>query len=959
MVVRKVKHIYNKYKPRRGEKITATQVLALGGLGLLALAAVGFVTLVLMIIVLSISLPNVHDLDKLTDAQSTTIYDREGNVLYVKHGGENRQYVAYDKMSQSIIDATVAIEDDNYWNHPGFDPIGIMRAFVNNLTGGSQQGGSTITQQYIKNAFLSSERTYTRKLKELILAVQLEQAYDKEQILELYLNKIPYGNNAYGTEKAAQIYFDKHALDLTLAESALLASLPKAPSYYNPYGENKFSNLTKPFSEDELRWRTIRTETDLHPNEISRGLIGQQVTIDDDSSIYIQGRSDLVLKAMLKNDLITEKEKDDALFTIQEIEFKEYRESISHPHFVFHVLSQVEEKYGQEIVEQGGLKIYTTIDPRLQSIAETAVEEGAARNEERYNAKNAALVSIDPKTGEILAMVGSKDYFSEDIDGAVNITTQYRQPGSSFKPFVYAQAFYSRYAPGSIIFDAETRFGASAFPKNYDGNFMGPMPIRKALGLSRNIPAIKAYYLAGGQEPIIELSEKMGIEFLNKDIDFGWPLALGTAEVRPLDIVSGFGVFANNGVRHEPVSILKIENADGETLEEWQAEEDGEEVLDPQIAYLINNILSDTSVRIGENLTISGKVNAAKTGTSNRKLSANDYRPHDLWTIGYTPSLVAGVWAGNNKAEDGNLTALAEGYSAAGPIWKQYMTEALAEVPSEDFPVPEGIKQVTVASASGLLPGPNTPEDQQVLEVFASFSVPTDVDNSYLTAEVDTRNGQLSNKYCPDDFVENKSFVNFQPIADYEEWKIGIDKWVETALEDGVEGINFGPNAVIAMPPTKESDLCREEYLDAKPEVRIVSPRDGKQFEKGSRFDVEIKVDSEGKVDWVEYYMDGSFQYKTADSPYTGKIRLPLGELSGEHKILVKVYNIFGYNGEDTITIKTDSKTSSTDSFSDWKEAEEEEELEEELDAIIEEIIEESDPTTLEEELSPDLRATI
>jgi penicillin-binding protein 1A len=905
MVVRKVKNFYHKYKPKKGEQITAVQILAMGALAVLGLIAIGFISGVILIVAASVGLPNIHDLDKLTDAQSTTIYDREGNVLYVKHGGENRQYIEYDKMSQGIIDATVAIEDENYWNHPGFDPIGITRAFVNNLTGGSRQGGSTITQQYIKNAFLTNEVSYTRKIKELILAIQLEQAYDKEKILELYLNKIPYGNNAYGIEKAAQIYFDKHAIDLDVAEAAILASLPKAPSYYNPYGEHRYSSLTKPFSEEELRWRTIRDESDLSTSEINRGLIGQDVKIDDDTSIYIQGRSDIVLKAMVKNGYISENEKDDALEVIHNIGFNEYKESILHPHFVFYVLGQVEEKYGKEIVEQGGLKVYTTIDPRLQEIAEKAVEEGAAGNEEKYNAKNAALVSIDPKTGEILAMVGSKDYFAEDIDGAVNITTQYRQPGSSFKPFVYAQAFYNRYAPGSVIFDVETRFGASAFPKNFDGKFMGPMPIRKALGLSRNIPAIKAYYLAGEQEPIIELTQKMGITYLNTDVDFGWPLALGAAEVRPLDMVSAFGVFADTGVRHEPVSILKIENSDGEILEEWQPDE-GKEVLDPQIAYLINNILSDTSVRIGENMTIPGKVNAAKTGTSSRKLPNGQYLPHDLWTVGYTPSLVTGVWAGNNKDSDGDLSAYAEGYSAAAPIWKQYMTEALSETPSEEFPVPEGIKQVTVAAASGRLPGPDTPEDQQVLEVFASFSVPTEVDNSYMTAKVDTRNGFLANEYCPEEFVQEKSFVNFQPIADFEEWKVGIDRWVESMKEKGGEGIQFGPNTVISVPPATESDLCRKEYLDAKPEVEIISPRNNSTVASGSRLDIEIKIESEGVIDYVEFYMDGNFQYKAAEIPYTGKIRLPLGEKSGTHEIRVKAFNIFGYSGEDTITVKTD-----------------------------------------------------
>lgn len=897
-----------KYTPRQGEKMTLSQILAWIGVILVGLFIIGFASLIILIAVVSIGLPNIHDLDKLAVSESTTIYDREGNVLYVKHGGENRQYVPFDQISEHVTNATVSVEDEAYWEHPGFDPFGIARAFINNVFRlGPQQGGSTITQQYIKNAFLSSERTYTRKIKELILAIQLEQAYDKEKILELYLNKIPYGNNAYGIEKAAQVYFDKHASDLDLAESAILSALPKAPSYYNPYGPNKFTELTKQFTEEELDWRTINSESGLKQNEISRGLIGQDIALGENKSVYVQGRTDMVLKAMAKNGYITETEKSDALTRIQEIEFNEYKDSIKYPHFVFHIINQVEEKYGKEIVEQGGLKIYTTIDPNLQEIAEVAIEEGAERNTEKYNAKNASLVAIDPTTGEILAMVGSKDYFAEDIDGAVNVSTQYRQPGSSFKPFVYAQAFYNRYAPASVIFDAETRFGASAFPKNFDGKFMGPMQIRKALGNSRNLPAIKAYFLAGEQEPIIELGERMGLDFLDKDRDFGWPLGLGAAEVRQLDLVSAFGVFANTGVRHEPVSILKIENSKGELLEEWQPSE-GEEVLDPQVAYLINNILSDTSVRLGENLTVSGHTNAAKTGTSNRKLANDKYLPHDLWTIGYTPSLVAGVWAGNNKAEDGELSAYAEGYSAAAPIWKKFMTESLKNRPSEKFPVPEGIKQVVVSTSSGKLPGPNTPEDQQKMEVFASFSVPTEVDDSYSEAEIDTRNNKLANEYCPEEYTKSISFVNFQAIAPYEEWEIGAQKWIEASIEKG--DLDFGPNVMIGAPALVESDLCTKEHFNSRPEIEIRDPKDKDELKVESRPQVTVKITSKNKIEKVEYYLDGTLQYTTKESPYTGKIRLPMGETYGQHTITAKAFDIYGYSEEDSINIVTSKNPS-------------------------------------------------
>lgn len=897
-------------------KPTAKEILIWLGIGILGLIISGIVGLTVLIAIVSIGLPDIHDLDKLYVAQSTTIYDREGNILYVKYGGENRQYVSYEQMSKDLVNATVAIEDDQYWNHSGFDMIGITRALVNNVIGGSQQGGSTITQQYIKNAFLSSEKTYTRKLKELILAVQLEQAYDKEKILELYLNKIPYGNNAYGVEKASQGYFGKSAKELDLAEATVLASLPKAPTYYNPYGQHKYSELTIELHPDEIKYRNIQHESDLNDNEFLRGLIGKTTVLDQEHSVYIQGRTDLVLKSMNKNGYITEKEMEEALEKLQKIEFKEYREKISTPHFVFYVLDELEKKYGKEIVEQGGLNVYTTLDPKMQEIAETAIEEGVAKNAEKYNAKNGSLIALDPKTGEIMAMVGSKDYFADDIDGAVNITTQYRQPGSSFKPIVYAQAFYNRYAPGSIVFDVETRFGASAYPKNYDGTFTGPISVRKALAQSRNIPAIKAYFLAGEQEQIINLSQKMGIDFLDTDRDFGWPLALGTAEVRPLDIASAFGVFANNGVRHEPLAIIKVQNAQGEILEEFDAEKNkGEEVLDPQIAYLISDILSDPSVSLGEFVSVAGHDAAAKTGTSNRKLSGNQYLPHDLWTIGYTPNLVTAVWAGNNKAEDGNLAASASGYTASAPIWKKFMTEALENSPPVAFEVPDGITEVQVSKYTGLLPGPNTPEDQIISEKFASFSVPTEIDDSYVLATVDDRNNKLATEFCPEEFTKEKSFLSIHDIAPIPEWEEGAQKWMAENM-----GEEFG-DTIMGAPPTTESELCTEERYKEKPEVEITSPKTSDKILNGSNITVEVKIKSKNKTDKVEYYLNDQFKYTAEDSPYEGIIRLPKNEFGKQHyKITVKAIDMFGYTGEDTVRITTandDDDSPKTDATDD------------------------------------------
>ncbi|MBU1703668.1 transglycosylase domain-containing protein, partial [Patescibacteria group bacterium] len=766
-------------------------------------------------------------------------------------------------------------------------------------------GGSTITQQYVKNAFLSPEKTYTRKLKELILAIRLEQEFDKQKILELYLNKIPYGNNAYGIEKAAQIYFGTHAKDLTITQAAVLASLPQAPSYYNPYGQHRYSELTRTLDSAEIAARNIHSESNLKDNEFDRGLIGKNTMLDEEHSIYIQGRTDLVLKAMEKEGYITSAEKEESLKELRTIEFNKYQETIKAPHFVFYILSQLEDKYGKEIVEQGGLKVYTTLDPKLQEAATQAVEEVGATNTENYNVKNSALVSLDPKTGEILAMVGSKDYFSQDIDGAVNIVTQYRQPGSSFKPIVYAQAFYNRYAPASVIFDVKTRFGDD-WPNNYDGKFLGPISIRRALGQSRNIPAIKTFFLAGEQGPIIELAQRMGLHFLDPDREYGSSLALGTAETRPLDMATAFGVFASGGILHEPVGIIKVENSAGDLLEENKPDE-GKEVLDPQIAYLINNILSDKSVGLGENLVIPGQVTAAKTGTSNIRKDDKP-RPWDLWTIGYTPGIVTAVWSGNNSSKDGYPAQNASGYSNSAPIWKKFMTAALGNNPSQDFSAPEGITTKSVSRLTGKLPGPNTPPNQIVEEVFASFSVPTEIDDSISQIPLDTRNMKLANEYCPPKFVKDINFLTLKAIAPINTWQEGVNAWLAENTDSFLSATGpDGPSTdiVFGNPPSQESELCTKNNADDAPQITISSPANGTMVQIGSNITVNIDIIAANTLEKVEFYLDSQFKFSSTQEPYTGIIRLPKLEKDGtKHTITAKVTDIFGYTAEESINIK-------------------------------------------------------
>jgi len=897
-----------------GGKFPLKKVLLWGLIGFVGIILAGIIFLTVFIAVLSIGLPDVHDIDKLSVAQSTTIYDREGNVLYVKHGDENRKYVPYDQISKYLIDATVSIEDNEFWSHKGFDLPGIIKAGMYEVFGiGVQRGGSTITQQYVKNAFLSSEHSYTRKIKELILAVRLEQAYDKKTIMELYLNKIPYGNTAYGIQKAAEIYFGKDAKDLDIAESAILAAIPQAPSYYNPYGSNKNSELL--ITIEKVKELGI-TDASRLVNDVDykMGLIGKGYQLDETAGtgIYIPGRADLVLRKMFEYKYITQEEKDAAWKKTQEVVFIEHIERMKAPHFVFYVIEQLEEKYGKEVVEQGGLQVYTTLDPELQALGETLITEGVESNAARFNATNGALVAIDPKTGQILAMIGSKDYYDIEIDGNVNLATSFRQPGSSFKPYVYAQAFYNRYAPATVIYDTKTQFGNGAPPNNYDGSFRGPMAIRWALGQSRNIPAIKAYYLAGEQKPILDLAQRMGLHFLSTDTDYGWPLALGAAEITLLDHTSGFGVFANGGKRMPVVAIMKVTNSQGAVLEEIDPNKKPEEVLDPQVAYLITSILSDRGVSLGQYLWASNQVTAVKTGTSNKKVGTVNY-PSNLWCVGYTTSIVAGVWNGNSDdRKSGNMYLNADGYNAAAPIWRKFIEQSatLKGYPKEEFPVPPGIQKVTVSAATGKLPGGNVPPEGLKTDVFASFGLPTEVDNSFSSVKIDTRNNLLANDYCPKEFVKEKAFRIHQDVVTiYPNWNAGVQAWAAgQALKlTGTDG--QATTLVSGVPPKEESPLCTKEQMNSTRSIRITSPGNYSKLDPG-KTTITVEASADSGIVQVTYYLDGQLQETIRSAPYTGQIRISqFVEAGSIHTIKALVTDVNGYSAESSIEIRISGET--------------------------------------------------
>lgn len=601
----------------------------------------------ILIFIVRQNLPDPKLIENRRIVQSTKIYDRTGEILlYEIHGEEKRTVIPFEEIPEFVKKATIAIEDANFYKHPAFDLRSIIRAILINLSKGKiTQGGSTITQQLAKNAFLTSERTFSRKLKELALAFELEKKYSKDEILNLYLNQIPYGANAYGIETASQTYFRKSAKDLNLAEAALLTSLPKAPSYYSPWG--------------------------IHLDEL-------------------MARKNHILEKMAENKFISDEQKNQAKQF--KLVFAPQTTGIKAPHFVIAVEDYLNKKYGEELVRTGGLKVITTLNWKLQELAEKVVEEGAKRNEELYQGKNAALIAQDAGTGQILAMVGSRDYFDETIEGKFNVATQgLRQPGSAIKPFVYLTAFQKGLTPETKLFDVETEFDTtgdpekSYKPQNFDEKFRGLVSLRESLAQSINIPSVKVLYLVG-IDNFLKTIKNFGITTLTERSRYGLSLVLGGGEIKLSELINAYAILAQEGIKHKQTLILNVSDGNGKILEEYKNQ--NEQIMEPQYPRLINDILSDIESRkpLFANslyLTVFNDHEVAlKTGTT------NDYR--DAWAFGYTPSLTVGVWAGNNDNQP--MQKRGSSILAAVPIWNAFMTEVLKDRPTETFNKPDPVQ---------------------------------------------------------------------------------------------------------------------------------------------------------------------------------------------------------------------------------------------------------------------------
>lgn len=632
--------------PRRSASWRHTVIaLTLTFLGLLF-----FIGGLVLFVVATTPVPDISSFASRQKDQSTKIYDRTGQILLYDYNRDaKRSIVPISEISPNSINATIAIEDSSFYQHGGIRFTSIVRAMIADVLGGSlSQGGSTLTQQVVKNELLTSRKSIIRKIHEWVLAIKLEQSYSKDQILETYLNNIPYGGTLYGIESAAESYFGIPAKDLSLAQAAYLAAMIQAPTYYSPYGAHKAE---------------------------------------------LVARKNIILDRMLKLSFIDESAHASA--KAEEVSFSTTgRNAIVAPHFVFYILNQLEQKYGPNTL-MSGLKVITTLDAELQIKAEDVVNRYALENVKKFKATNASLAAVDPSTGQILAMVGSRDFFDKEIDGQYNATLALRQPGSTMKPFVYSLALLKGYTRNTVIFDVPTQFSTACAPSavtnneppcyapsNYDTVFRGPMTFETALAQSINIPAIKTLYLVGIQNAI-NLAKSFGLTTLGDPSQYGLTLVLGGGEVRLLDLTGAYAAFGNDGVRNEPTGILEIHDADGNVLEKFAAQP--MRVIPENIARDMSAMLSDAPARVpgyplNSPLSFPNFDVAVKTGTT------DDTR--DAWIIGYTPSIAVGVWSGNN--DNTPMVKSTAGYIAA-PMWHEVMAYALSKYPKAYFGEPSPI----------------------------------------------------------------------------------------------------------------------------------------------------------------------------------------------------------------------------------------------------------------------------
>lgn len=868
-------------------------------------------SLIFYFVILWFSLPDIADPRELIASQSTAITDRNGVELYRLFQEEDRTYLPPESIPLVAKQALIAIEDERFYEHGCFDARAIFRAILANITTFKSQGGSTITQQLARNALLTREKRISRKVKELMLACLLEQRYTKEEIINLYLNWIPFGQNAYGIEQASQKYFGIPAKSLSLAQAAVLAALPQRPSYFSPYGKHLHTEVSEK-AKDDIQKGTITRTSRIPESEIFIGLLGQSIGTGS-LSLYVGGRNDQVLKNMQRVGFISEQERLAALDEAEHLTFQPSRENIRAPHFVLWIRQQVAELFNEgdevNLLEQGGLTVETTIDWEVQQIAEEAIDNRHRDIVSLYGAQNVALVALDVETGEILAYVGNADYTDETHGGKVDMARIPRQPGSSFKPITYAAAFEHGATPATMLYDVPIKIGEDE-PRNFDGKFWGPMTIRRALGASRNIPATQAFFLAGGEGAILQLAKRLGAptalqkkEESKKSgsgaFEYGWPLSIGAAEVSLLEMVHAYSTLADGGMFKPIVSIRRITDKHGNILFQGTPQE-GEEVLDPRIAYQITSILSDGEARPEgfwrNQLTIPGLEVAAKTGTSNKCLERDEKekcmlrKPDNAWIIGYSPELAVGVWAGN--ADSSAMYEKGDGLNTSSPIWREFMIRASGKLhdPQKTFNVPDDLAHVQISTLSGELPTDCTPIEFRKTDTFLKEHLPSKPDPACVRATIDRLTHLLSSESCPEEAQEQRSFFVPSPLlADrFPEWEASLQEWMEEH-ERLWYATETHSGSLLPLPPLPR-EVCNLSLTPGRgerPIITITFPKDGGHVPFPSfRPSFEYTVGS--RVQGIAFSVDGKKLLEGTGALLYPLLRMPRSiQKEGLHTLII------------------------------------------------------------------------
>jgi membrane peptidoglycan carboxypeptidase len=807
--------------------------------------------------VATLKMPDLQSFENRKVIESTKIYDRTGEFLLYDTGiNTRRTNVDISDISLYVQKATIAIEDSDFYTNLGIEPLSIVRAVIANfVAGGYTQGASTITQQVVKNSLLTQDKTISRKLKEAVLALKLTRVLSKDQILNMYFNETAYGGTIYGVEEASISFFGLPSKNVSLAQAAYLAAIPQAPTYFSPYGTHKEA---------------------------------------------LDARQRLVLTRMKTLGLITKDEFDQAV--AEKVVFLPKNESgIRAPHFVMFVREYLIDKYGEDSVANGGLRVTTTLDYKMQQLAQDTVKKFGPTLEKNFNASNTAMVAINPQTGDILTMLGSRDYFDPKIDGNFNIALAKRQPGSTFKPFVYATAFKEGYTPETVLFDVETQFSTRCSvdgkpnnpsddakkvcytPQEYDGKWEGPMTIRTALAHSRNVPAVKTLYLAGINDSI-QTAEDLGITTLNDPDRYGLTLVLGGGEVSLLDMTSAYGVFANDGMRNPYRSVLKVVDSKGNVLEE-SPEPTPAQVLAPEVSRQISDILSDPKVRMASLQPVAesiGRPVAIKTGTT------NDFR--DVWAIGYTPNLVVGAWAGKN--DNTPLKQNVAGLIIA-PVWGAFTSQAVKDLPVEGFKAPPPPLADNKPVLRGIWHGGVSYTTDSVSGGIATEFTPPET-----RQEVVVNNVHTILHWVDKDNPLGPAPANPTGDSQYQNWEYGVRKWFEIWK---VSNPTFVENASVSIPTTQDN----VHTSDQAPKITFLSPAPSSTFKANEPLNIQLQLSGPKPPKKTEVFLNGRYVLSSETTPLnitfvpgdTGSV------LKSGNVISVIVYDTVYNRGQATTTV--------------------------------------------------------